>query len=39
MLPALTEEYDVVIVGGGFVGATLAKKLGDEGRKVLIVLR
>ena len=37
MSRAHTEEYDVVIVGGGFIGATLAKKLGDEGHRVLIL--
>ena len=29
--------YDVVIVGGGWAGATMAKKLGEVGKKVLVV--
>ncbi|MFT6503145.1 MAG: choline dehydrogenase-like flavoprotein [Crocinitomicaceae bacterium] len=29
--------YDVVIVGGGWAGATMAKKLGEAGKKVLVV--
>ena len=29
--------YDVVIVGGGWAGATVAKKLGEAGKSVLII--
>lgn len=32
-----TGQFDVVVVGGGFIGATLAKKLGDRGHRVLIL--
>jgi len=31
------KTYDVVIVGGGWAGATLAKKLGVAGKKVLVL--
>lgn len=31
------QHFDVVIVGSGFAGATLAKKLGEGGKKVLIL--
>ncbi len=31
------KAYDVVIVGSGFAGATLAKKLGEAGKQVLIL--
>ena len=31
------EEYDVVIVGAGFVGAILAAELGEAGMRVLVV--
>ncbi len=31
------KKYDVVIVGGGWAGATMAKKLGEAGKKVLIL--
>ncbi|MGH8084023.1 MAG: GMC family oxidoreductase [Lysobacter sp.] len=30
-------DYDVVIVGGGFSGALIAKQLGEAGKKVLIL--
>lgn len=30
-------QYDVVIVGGGWAGATIAKQLGEAGKKVLIL--
>ena len=30
-------KYDVVIVGGGWAGATMAKKLVVAGKKVLVV--
>ncbi|MCZ4072083.1 NAD(P)-binding protein [Agrobacterium sp. LMR679] len=32
-----SKHYDVVIVGSGFAGATLAKKLGEAGKEVLIL--
>lgn len=32
-----SEHYDVVVVGGGFVGAAMAKQLGDAGKRVLIL--
>jgi glucose dehydrogenase len=32
-----TNQYDVVIVGGGWAGSTLAYRLGTEGKKVLIL--
>jgi choline dehydrogenase-like flavoprotein len=31
------KQYHVIIVGSGFAGATLAKKLGEAGKKVLIL--
>lgn len=31
------KQYDVVIVGGGWAGATMAKQLGKAGKKVLIL--
>jgi choline dehydrogenase-like flavoprotein len=31
------KKYDVVIVGGGWAGATMAKVLGEAGKKVLIL--
>jgi len=31
------KKYDVVIVGGGWAGATIAKKLGQAGKKVLVM--
>ena len=31
------KEYDVIIVGAGFAGSTLARKLADDGKKVLII--
>ncbi|ODQ68380.1 SE-domain-containing protein [Nadsonia fulvescens var. elongata DSM 6958] len=37
--PKLSREYDVVIIGAGVVGPTLAVQLAKQGRKVLIVER
>jgi flavin-dependent dehydrogenase len=31
--------YDVIIIGAGVTGSSAAKKLADNGRKVLIVER
>ena len=33
------EQYDVIIVGGGFFGASLAVYLGQAHKKVLLVER
>ena len=31
------KNYDVIIVGAGFAGSTLARKLADLNKKVLII--
>ena len=31
------KNYDVIIVGAGFAGSTLARKFADDGKKVLII--
>src|SRR5574344_17760 len=31
------QKYDVIIVGAGFAGATLANKFASDGRKVLVL--
>ena len=31
------KHYDVVIVGAGIAGAILAKKLGEKGKRVLLL--
>jgi choline dehydrogenase-like flavoprotein len=33
----VSERYDVVVVGGGFAGSLVAKTLGDEGLRVLVL--
>ena len=39
-LPSLDEHYDVLVVGAGFAGATMAERLAtDAGLKVLVVDR
>ena len=35
----MTEEgrYDVIVVGGGVAGSLVARHLGDQGRRVLVL--
>lgn len=33
----ITKDYDVVVIGGGLAGLTLANKMGRDGRKVLLL--
>ena len=35
----LNEHYDVIIVGTGAGGGTLARKLAESGKKILLVER
>ena len=35
----LDQHYDVIIVGTGAGGGTLARKLADSGKKILMVER
>ena len=30
-------DYDVLIVGAGFAGSTLAQKFSEDGKKVLVI--
>ena len=30
-------EYDVIVAGAGFAGATAARKLAEKGKKVLVL--
>ena len=38
-LPANSTEYDVIVVGGSVAGCAVAKRLCDQGKKVLVVER
>jgi flavin-dependent dehydrogenase len=35
----MTEDYDVITIGGGLAGAALAKKLVENGMRVLVLER
>ena len=35
----MTEAYDVITVGGGLAGAALAKRLAENGMRVLVLER
>ncbi|CAN5498741.1 GMC family oxidoreductase [soil metagenome] len=38
-MPAVTDEYDVVVVGAGVAGGIVAAKLAEAGRRVLLLER
>ncbi len=35
----MEEKYDLVVVGAGFYGATVAERIADSGKKVLVIER
>ncbi|MFB7176158.1 GMC family oxidoreductase [Streptomyces sp. NPDC056257] len=37
MSPDRPQEYDVIVVGGGFAGTLMAHRLGERGRRVLVL--
>ncbi|MGZ4246079.1 MAG: FAD-dependent oxidoreductase, partial [Solirubrobacteraceae bacterium] len=34
---AVSDSYDVVVVGGGFAGVTAARECAQRGRRVLVL--
>ncbi|MFE2306970.1 FAD-dependent oxidoreductase, partial [Streptomyces sp. NPDC059411] len=35
--PGRPQVYDVIVVGGGFAGTLMAHRLGERGRRVLVL--